>query len=70
MDINEINEKRKFFRHGDIKVLADMANVSVPTVKRYLQGTYKTHYLDSYLDILVSKRKKELEEASKEIQNQ
>ncbi|MCT4559841.1 MAG: helix-turn-helix domain-containing protein [Crocinitomicaceae bacterium] len=70
MKVDEIQEKRKFLRHGDKKVLAEMANVSVNTVNRYFNGTYGSHYLDSYFDALVKKRKNEVEQASQSIQNQ
>ena len=55
-------ESKSYLMDGDQKKLAIAAGVTRQTVRKYLSGAYKTHYLDHFLKKLADKRKLEFEQ--------
>ena len=60
MTIEERLINAKVLRRGDMRLLAEKADVSVGIVHRYINGILKESAVEPYFIALVDKRKKEI----------
>lgn len=67
MLIEQRKIQAKYLRHGDIKLLAQKAKITIGSVSNWINGVNKESICEVYFTELVKKRKQEMETAINEI---